>query len=347
MSYLSGKTVLVTGACGTIGRVLVEQILTRHDIAQLIAIDNNETELVFLEERWRGRGTRFVLCDIRNLDLLAREARKVDVLFHAAAFKHVNMCERSPMEAVRTNVIGVQNVVQTAIDNGIRRLIFASTDKAVNPTNVMGASKLLGEHLVTAAALDRHQNGAVFLSTRFGNVLGSRGSVIPIFLSQIRAGQAVTITDPRMTRFIMSADDAVRLLINSGEIGRPGEVLITKMSAVRVGDLAEVIIREAAPLLGRRAADIETRIVGPRPGEKHYEELMNDEEKRRAEERGNYFVVRPAIWSNEESAAAPASATRGITSPYNSDNVEPLTQDQLARMLHGAGIFDAAKLSMN
>ncbi len=212
-SYLAGRKVAVTGACGTIGQLLVEQLLTEHGVGGLIGIDQNETELVFLRERYRDYpNADFSLCDVRDANLLGRITRKMDVLYHAAALKHVSVCERSPMEAVHTNILGVQNVIQVAIDNGIERLVFTSSDKAVNPTGVLGATKLMGEHLVTAAAIDPHHRGQVFLSTRFGNVIGSRGSVVPIFLQQIRAGGPITLTDPAMTRFIMSPHEAVRLL---------------------------------------------------------------------------------------------------------------------------------------
>ena len=193
---------------------------------------------------------RFRLGDVRDLAVLLRETRNTDVIFHAAAYKHVYVCERSPLEAIQTNVLGVQNVVQAATENRVQRLVFTSSDKAVNPTNVMGPSKLMGERLITAAAVDPNHSGSIFLSTRFGNVLGSRGSVVPIFRQQIRNGGPVTLTDPSMTRFIMSLDDAVRLVIESAVLARPGDVLITKMNAIRISDLAEVIVREYAPMSG-------------------------------------------------------------------------------------------------
>ncbi|HWX84800.1 MAG TPA: polysaccharide biosynthesis protein, partial [Xanthobacteraceae bacterium] len=210
-AYLRGKRVMVTGVCGTVGKQLARQLLENFEIESLTGIDNNESELAFLEERYSARyDTHFLLADIRDLAAITRETRNIEVLFHAAAYKHVFLCERSPFEAIQTNVIGVHNIARAAVENGVARLVFTSSDKAVNPTNVMGTSKLMGERLMTAAALDPNLSGATFLSTRFGNVLGSRGSVIPIFRDQIRAGGPVTLTDPQMTRFIMSLHDAVR-----------------------------------------------------------------------------------------------------------------------------------------
>jgi FlaA1/EpsC-like NDP-sugar epimerase len=331
--YLRGKRVMVTGACGTVGTELVHQLFERFEIGTLTAIDHNETELVFLEEHYAPRGNvRFLLADVRDGATLMREMRQVDVLFHAAAYKHVYMCERSPLEAVQTNILGVQNVLQAALDSAVERLVFTSSDKAVNPTNVMGTSKLMGERLVTAAATHPNNSAAVFLSTRFGNVLGSRGSVIPIFCDQIKRGGPVTLSDPRMTRFIMSLDEAVRLVIESAVIGRPGDVLITKMPAIRITDLAKVMIREYAPRCGYRPDAIELRVVGPKPGEKLYEELMNEEETRRSFEIEQYFVIRPAVMASP-AEGRDNSLGEGVGRPYNSRNVPPLSEEELAEFL--------------
>src|ERR1700683_3210884 len=335
LAAFRGKRVLVTGACGTIGRQLVRLLLTNFEIAALTALDHNESALMFLEERYSAvKNTRFVLADVRDLSSLLREMRNVDILFHAAAYKHVYLCERSPLEAIQTNIFGVQNVIQAAVQNGVQHLVFASSDKAVNPTNVMGTSKLMGERLITAAALDPNLSGATFLSTRFGNVLGSRGSVIPIFRDQIRDGGPVTLTDPQMTRFIMSLHDAVRLVIESMVLGQPGDVLITKMPAIRIADLATVMVREFAPLCGRRAQDIEIKVVGPKPGEKTYEELMNDEETRRALELERYFVVRPAFAMPEKAKPHYEELREtAVKQPYNSANVATLSQAELTVFL--------------
>jgi FlaA1/EpsC-like NDP-sugar epimerase len=339
---LRGKRVMVTGACGTVGQQLVRQLIQDFEIAALIGLDNNESELMFLEERHLAHpDARFILCDIRDLSSLLRETRKVDILFHAAAYKHVYICERSPLEAIQTNVLGVQNVIQAATENGIERLVFASSDKAVNPTNVMGTSKLMGERLITAAALHPDHSGAVFLSTRFGNVLGSRGSVIPIFRDQIRRGGPVTLSHPGMTRFIMSLSQAVQLVIESIALGQPGDVLITKMPAIRISDLAEVMVREFAIRCGRNPDDIEIRVSGQRPGEKLYEELMNEEETRRSYELADYYVVRPALArSNGDLAPYDGHKPMPVDQPYNTANVSPLSQQELAQFLHAHGLLD-------
>ena len=338
--HLRGKRIVVTGACGTIGQELVAQLLNRFEPELVIGLDNNESELAYLHELHRAReNARFFLCDMRDQAALLRETRQAHIIFHAAAYKHVYICERSPMEAIQTNILGVQNVIQSALANGVAELVFTSSDKAVNPTNVMGTSKLMGERLVTAAAVDpNHQ--IKFLSTRFGNVLGSRGSVVPVFLEQIRKGGPVTLSDPAMTRFVMTLDQSVRLTIASLVLGKPGDVVITKMPAIRVTDLIEVMVRERAPKHGFRPGDIVVKVVGKRPGEKLYEELMNDEEIRRSVELEQYFVVRPAIMSESLESEAYESKDYGKPQvPYNSANVEPLSHDELANLLRRSALI--------
>jgi FlaA1/EpsC-like NDP-sugar epimerase len=348
-SYLRGKRIMVTGACGTVGKELVRQLLSGFEVDSLVALDHNESELAFFEDSYStSKIARFKLADVRDQSALMRETRSIDVIFHAAAYKHVYICERSPLEAIQTNVLGVQNVIQAAVENGVKRLVFTSSDKAVNPTNVMGTSKLMGERLVTAAAVDPNHSGSVFLSTRFGNVLGSRGSVIPIFREQIRRGGPVTLTDPEMTRFIMSLNDAVRLVIESVALGLGGDVLITKMPAVRISDLAHVMIENYAPRFERRAEDIEIKIIGPKPGEKLYEELMNDEETRRSLELERYFVVRPALtMSTTDVPDYDGLIENRVDRPYNSSNVTPMSRADLTAFMHTHRLFDDDVLMRN
>ena len=259
----------------------------------------------------------------------------IDCVFHAAAFKHVLQCERSPFEAVQTNILGVQNIIYAAIENNLKRVIFTSSDKAVNPTNVMGTSKLMGERLITAANSNVRGDGPVFASTRFGNVLGSRGSVIPIFRDQIRRGGPVTLTDPEMTRFIMSIEEAVRLVIDSGILCRGGEVFVTKMPAIRLKDLADVMVEELATSYGHRAQDIKIQIIGHQPGEKLYEELLNMEETRRSWELSRYFVILPAFREIYRDIVFeyPNLISKDVAKAYDSGNETPLSKTQLAAFL--------------
>ena len=336
-SFFENKKVLVTGACGTVGNELIRQLLGSFNVRELIGIDNNESELFFIEHTFAEHdNVSFFLADIRDRDKISRKMKSMDIVFHTAAFKHVTLCERSPFEAVQTNILGIQNIITAAIENSVKQVIFTSSDKAVNPTNVMGTTKLMGERLMTAANSNSRDGGPLFTSTRFGNVLGSRGSVIPIFREQIRRGGPVTLTDPVMTRFIMSLEAAIRLVIESVCHAVGGEVFITKMPAIRIQDLAEVMIDQLAGHYGNSPEGIAIKVIGNKPGEKLYEELMNEEEIRRAWELEKYFVLLPAYGSIYRKIDYQYSniASRTVNKPYNSANHTPLSQGDLARFLH-------------
>ena len=335
-SFFKKKRVLVTGACGTVGSELVGQLLEEYETGELIALDNNESEIFFLEQRFsKYQNSSFFLTDIRDKEKLGRKMNQMDIVFHTAAFKHVILCERSPFEAVQTNILGVQNIINAASENNVGKVIFTSSDKAVNPTNVMGTSKLMGERLMTAANSNMRNKGPIFASTRFGNVLGSRGSVIPIFREQIKKGGPITLTDPEMTRFIMSIKEAVSLVIDSAKLACGGEVFVTKMPVIKIKDLAEIMIRELAPVFGYKPNDISIEIIGTKPGEKMYEELMSMEETRRSRELERYFAVLPAfsgIYRNI-SYKYPDELSTTVTNPYNSANEKPLSKKDLTKFL--------------
>ncbi|RLE28432.1 MAG: polysaccharide biosynthesis protein [Acidobacteria bacterium] len=334
---LKGKRVFITGACGTIGNELVRQLLENHQIAELTGIDNNESELFFLEQRFlKFKNANFSLADIRDVNKLSRGMQDIDVVFHTAAYKHVILCERSPFEAVQTNINGVKNLIDAAYENNVERVVFTSSDKAVNPTNVMGTSKLMGERLITAANSNNKGGEPLFASTRFGNVLGSRGSVIPIFRKQIQNGGPVTLTDNEMTRFIMSIHEAVQLVIDSARVINGGEVFITKMPVIKIRDLAEVMIQQLAPKYGFKPEDIQIEIIGSKPGEKMYEELMSHEETRRTRELEKYFAVIPAFKGlyQDIDYNYPDIISDTVTNPYHSGNETPLTKDELKDFLY-------------
>lgn len=343
---LSKKRVLVTGVCGTVGKELVRQLLEHGEIEELIAIDNNETELFFIQQRFLDfQNARFLMADVRDGKKISRLMQNIDVVFHTAAYKHVILCEKSPFEAVQTNIMGVQNIIRGAYENQVERVLFTSSDKAVNPTSVMGTSKLMGERLMTAANINfRGGANTRFASTRFGNVLGSRGSVIPIFKKQVQKGGPITLTDPDMTRFIMSIDEAVRLIIESAGLINGGEVFITKMPVIRIKDLAEVMIETLAPQYGWRPDDIQINIIGTKPGEKMYEELMSSEETRRAMELSRYFVVCPALaneYGNGDFQSQYAEIINDkVDNPYNSSIEKPLTKSELKAFLTNNHLFE-------
>jgi len=326
-SFYKNKRVLITGACGTIGRELAIQILEKFIANELVCLDNNESALFFLEQELKRFGNvKYFLADVRDKDKLAKKMKGIDIVFHTAAFKHVIMCERSPFEAVQTNILGVQNVIYGAMENGVEKVIFTSSDKAVNPTNVMGTSKLMGERLMTAANSNLRDGKTIFASTRFGNVLGSRGSVIPIFQEQIRKGGPVTLTDIDMTRFIMSKKDAVTLVIDSAQLAKGGEVFVTKMPVIKIEDLARAMVNALAPVYGHDPEKIRIDIIGVKAGEKMYEELMSMEETRRSLELSRYFVVIPAfkgLYRNIDYSYSDIVSEQ-VDNPYHSGRHSPM-----------------------
>lgn len=338
-----GLTVLVTGACGTVGSELLRQLSDLH-CARIIGIDNNETELFFLGQRFGAHpNIHLFLGDLRDSEALIRLFRGVDVVLHAAALKHVVLCEQSPREAVATNIQGIMNVIDAAEKNSVKRLLFTSSDKAVNPTNVMGTTKLMGERLITAAHAHRSgAHGTIFASTRFGNVLGSRGSVVPLFQRQIAQGGPVTLTDPSMTRFIMTLREAVSLVMASVFLARGGEVFVTKMPVVRIADLASVMVDVLAPRYGRMASDFPIKTIGAKPGEKMYEELLSEEEIRRTIELRDYFAVLPAFKSVYQQIDYHYDdvVSDRIETPYNSRLETSMTRDEIRAYLVEHGILD-------
>ena len=334
MKKFKGKSLLVTGACGTVGTELIKQLLTNDSYApeELIGLDNNESALFFQDQEYiHDPRAHFYVSDIRDKEDLTNKMSGVDIVFHAAALKHVILCERSPEQAVQTNIIGVENVIAAANANNVETVIFTSSDKAVNPTNVMGTSKLMGERLMTAANSNKRGNGPIFASTRFGNVLGSSGSVIPIFHNQISDGGPVTLTHKDMTRFVMSIHEAVRLVLESAEKAKGGEVFVTKMPVVKIQDLAIAMIDEIAPVHGHKPENIKLVEIGTKPGEKLYEELMSFEETRRTIELEQFFSVLPAFRGIYKDIDYNYSniINSVVTTPYISEEQLPLSINQI------------------
>lgn len=343
MSYLTNKTVAVTGCCGTVGSELVNQLLNDYEVGELVGLDKNETELFFQQQRHKHHGSaKFFLACIRDRERLIELFKGVDIVFHSAANKHVTLCEHSPFDAVQNNIIGVKNVIEAAKECGVERVIFTSSDKAVNPTNVMGTTKLMGERLMTAANCTGKGYPTIFASTRFGNVLGSRGSVIPIFREQIRNGGPVTLTDRKMTRFIMSIKEATNLVIDSGLLAKGGEIFVTKMPVIRIEDLAQVMIDQLSPAYGHKPEAIEVTTIGTKPGEKLYEELMSSEETGRTLELPKYFAVLPSYRSlyREIEFSYPEVVSEKVDNPYHSANEPALSQAELSDFLNQNHLLD-------
>jgi FlaA1/EpsC-like NDP-sugar epimerase len=324
------RTVLVTGGTGSIGSEIVRNLLP-HAPRAVRVVSRDDTKQFELQQRYPDVGAlRMLIGDVRSRERMTRAMAGVDVVFHAAAMKHVPACEFNPFEATETNVRGAQNVVEAALDAGVQRVLGISTDKAVDPTNVMGATKLLAERLLSAAEKYKGAAPTRFASVRFGNVIGSRGSLVPLVHAQVAAGGPVTITDPEMTRYLMPVDDAVRLCFDAMARMQGGEVFILKMPRVRIGDLVEVLVEAYAPLFGKRAADIELRTIGARAGEKHDEVLLTDDEAAVAESVDGMLVVPPpSAPRTEATPRAPAGGGRG--------DEPPLDRQQIRELLERAG----------
>ena len=346
MKHFKGKRILVSGACGTVGSELVKQLLLGddYDIKELIGIDNNESALFFIDQQYLNDArANFFVTDIKDKDELINKTKGIDIIFHAAALKHVALCEKSPEQAVQTNINGIQNIITAANTNNVKTVIFTSSDKAVNPTNVMGTSKLMGERLMTAANSNKHNDGPVFASTRFGNVLGSSGSVIPIFHNQIAKGGPVTLTDKEMTRFVMSVQESVQLVLNSAKYAKGGEVFVTKMPVIRIEDLAIAMIEILAPKYGREAIEVGIKEIGTKPGEKLYEELMSHEELRRTIELKNYFSVLPAFRGIYHDINYNYSdiINTVVTDPYTSEHQQALTVEEIKKFLEKYNLLES------
>ncbi|MZP29463.1 polysaccharide biosynthesis protein [Heliobacterium undosum] len=289
--YLQDKVVLIIGVTGSLGQVLLPAILARRPRAVRLFSRDEAKQYQLQQEYGHRRDLRYFIGDVRDSERVRRASEGAHVIFHLASLKHVPLCEYNPYEAVKTNVIGTQNVIDAALANNVERVVYTSSDKAVSPTNTMGATKLLAERLISSAQESRGNRKTIFSAVRFGNVLNSRGSVIEVFKQQIRKGGPVTVTDPEMTRFMMTLSQAADLTIRAGELAEGGEVFVLKMPVIRLGDLAEVMIQEYAPLVGRDPGAIPVRYIGLRPGEKRFEELMTPDESRLARELPDMFVL--------------------------------------------------------
>jgi len=294
-NLFKNKKILVIGGAGSIGSELVRQ-LSKYKTKVVRVFDNNETGLYDLQHELNNKTLRFLVGDIRDINRLKVAMDDVDYVFHAAAFKHVHYSEYNPFESVKTNIIGTQNVINAALVRGVKKVISISTDKAVNPSSTMGTTKLLTEKLITAANYYKGTKKTVFSSVRFGNVLGSRGSVVPLFLKQISKGGPVTVTSEDMTRFMMSIEQAVGLVLKAAKYAKGGEIFVLKMSSLRIKDLAEVLIETCAPKFLIDPEKIEIQIIGKRPGEKDYEELMTNEEVSNILELDDMYVLLPKIF---------------------------------------------------
>lgn len=321
-----GKTLLITGGTGTFGSAVLKRFLMT-EIKEIRIFSRDEKKQEDQRLFYRSPKLKFYIGDVRALDSLVAAMKGVDYVFHAAALKQVPSCEFFPMEALRTNTIGAENVLNAAAAREVKKVIILSTDKAVYPINAMGLSKALMEKVMIAKAQQIGENGTVLCGTRYGNVMGSRGSVIPLFIELIKAGKALTVTDPEMTRFMMSIDDAVDLVLYAFNHGKPGDMFVQKSPAATIETLALALKKIFK-------ADNPVKIIGTRHGEKRHETLLTREEMAKAEDLGGYYRI-PADTRglNYNLYFSEGEKKIAMLEDYNSSNTEQLDVDGMAKLL--------------
>ncbi|MFD2670550.1 SDR family NAD(P)-dependent oxidoreductase [Marinicrinis sediminis] len=325
--FLRNQQVLVTGGTGSIGREIVASLL-KHGARKIVIFNKDDSKQYLLKQTYAGLPhVHFLLGDIRDYERVEFATRGMDLIFHAAALKQVPICEEHPFEAVKTNVLGSEHIIRASIVNQVHKVVNISTDKAVNPTNTMGASKLLAEKLFSQANQMLHPSRTRFCSVRFGNVLGSRGSVIPLFLHQVKAHKPLTVTDSRMTRFFMSIHQAAYLTLKAALYCSGGETFILKMESLRLSDLCKAMSlfckQEQLP-------EPHVQVIGVRPGEKLHEELLSVKEVRHLFEDEELYVVYPPGLQQKDSQHFKPSAIQD----YRSDQIQPATPRKLLAILN-------------
>lgn len=323
----NGKKLLISGGTGSFGNAVLKRFLDT-DIAEIRIFSRDEKKQDDMRKRYANSKLKFYIGDVRDYQSVLNATRGVDYIFHAAALKQVPSCEFHPMEAVKTNVIGTDNVLEAAIQNKVRRVVCLSTDKAVYPINAMGISKAMMEKVMVAKSRNVDESKTVICGTRYGNVMASRGSVIPLFIDQIRAGVPLSITDPNMTRFMMTLADAVDLVLYAFENGNNGDMFVQKAPAATV----ETLARALTVMVGKPEHPIQ--IIGTRHGEKLYEALLSREEMACAEDMGDYYRVPPDLRDlNYSKFVEQGEEKISHTEDYNSHNTERLDVEGMKRLL--------------
>lgn len=321
------RTLLITGGTGSFGNAVLRRFLET-DVAEVRIFSRDEKKQDDMRKKYAHPKLKFLLGDVRDERSVRTAMQGVDFCFHAAALKQVPSCEFYPMQAVQTNVVGTENVLTAAREAGVERVICLSTDKAVYPINAMGISKAMMEKVMVATSRSFEGTGAIVCGTRYGNVMASRGSVIPLFVDQVLSGKPITVTDPEMTRFMMTLEDAVELVLFAFANGRNGDIFVQKAPAATVRTLVTAVLE----LLGR--PEHEVRIIGTRHGEKVFESLLGREERARADDLGEYFRV-PADDRdlNYGKFFEEGEAALGQGEEYNSHNTERLDVEGMKAML--------------
>lgn len=321
------KTVLITGGTGSFGNAVMNRFLDS-DIGEIRIFSRDEKKQDDMRQVYRSPKVKFYVGDVRDNASVSQAMQSVDFVFHAAALKQVPSCEFHPMEAVKTNVLGTENVLEAAIQAGVEKVICLSTDKAVYPINAMGMSKALMEKVMVARSRSLNDSQTVLCGTRYGNVMATRGSVIPLMIAQIRRGEPITVTDPEMTRFMMSLDDALALVLYAFRNATNGDIFVQKSPAATIDTLAVAITE----LLG--VPDYPVQVIGTRHGEKLFEVLLSREEMALADDHGEYFKVSPDLRDlNYEKFLERGETKISRSTEYSSHNTRRLSVEQVKELL--------------
>jgi UDP-N-acetylglucosamine 4,6-dehydratase/5-epimerase len=343
INEFKNKTILITGGAGSIGSVIATELL-KYEPKAIRIYDNHEYSLYKLERKLNDKDNkvmRYILGDVRDADRLTKIMEDVNIVYHTAAYKHVPLCEYNPSEAVKTNVLGTQNVVDAALRNKVEKVVLISTDKAANPTGTLGASKLLAEKIIIAG--NYRNPKTIFSSVRFGNVTMSSGSVIPNFIYQIQHGGPVTVTSSKMTRFFMSVHEAANLIFTATKMMLGGEVFVFKMKSLKIDDLAHTIIKTYPYKNPEDKKKISIKYIGTRPGEKMHEQLIFDDECEKVVETKELLVLLPSVgtsYGTLQSAHPWESKVKKIkTSDYFS-NKRLMSRSELERFVRENNFMD-------
>ena len=331
-------TLMITGGTGSFGNAVVRRFLSS-DIAEIRIFSRDEKKQDDMRKLYQNPKLKFYIGDVRDSRSLGRAFRGVDYCFHSAALKQVPSCEFHPMEAVRTNILGTENVLEAAIANGVKKVVCLSTDKAVYPINAMGISKAMMEKVMVASSRNLGDTQTTICGTRYGNVMASRGSVIPLFVDQVLAGNPITITDPNMTRFMMTLDDAVELVLYAFQHGTNGDIFVQKAPA------ATIEVLTAAILQIMEKPEHEVRVIGTRHGEKLYEALLSREEMAAAVDLGGYFQIPPDLRDlNYSKFVEEGESSITVSEDYNSHNTTRLDVESMKTLLRKLSFMKAIEL---
>lgn len=341
-NFFKNKSILIIGGTGTIGKGLIKELIKQDP--KVIRIFSRDEYKQFKIQNHSDfisdyQNFRFLIGDVRDYERVDRAMEGIDIVFNLAAMKHVGSCEYNPTEAIKTNVDGMNNVIKAATKHNIECVLFTSSDKAINPVNTYGATKMLAEKLVQAANYSKGSIRTKFIAVRFGNVMGSRGSVIPLFKKQILEQKRITVTDPSMNRFMMSLSNAVSLMMKACEISIGGELFILKMPVVNLGNMSEVIVEEVSKKYGIDRSDVRIDYIGSKAGEKYHEELMTADESRYAKDLGDMIAVMPTSYNTNYYLKYYENYQDCELKSYSAEFIQDINKEEIRDLIMDEGLL--------